>query len=163
MKYFVLSLIFLFICTTVVTAHSYTFEFTGQIYAAGGALSWRPEPLRDIVGQTFTGRFTYNDTVVPIIENPDTIYTRYYYDQNASVEISLDELSVTYLNGPIEIILDNNHYEPRPGQYYDYFSYSFTTNISDFGPAEYQIYFLDTTGAVFNNFALPTSFICVRF
>jgi len=148
----------LFLFASNVMAQIYTFEFTGHVYSAGGALAWRPEPLRDIVGQNFTGRFRYDDAVVPIIENPDTIYTRYYYNQNTSVEISLDELSITYLNKPVEIIVDNNHYEPRPRQYYDFFSYSFTTNISDFGPAKYQIYFLDTTGTVFNSFALPTSF-----
>jgi hypothetical protein len=73
-------------CISNVAAHVYTFEFSGHIYASGGAYSNIPPSLRNIVGQSFSGRFQYDDSVASVIENPGTVYERHHYDQIASIE-----------------------------------------------------------------------------
>jgi hypothetical protein len=155
---FILGLCIFLVCFSNVRAQVYTFEFSGHIYSSGGQYSNIPQALRNIEGQNFSGWFQYDDSISPVIENAGTVYERYHYDQIASIEVNLDHLSTSHINSPVSISVDNNRYEPRSRMYYDYFSYSFISVLPDYGSAEYQMYFRDTTGTAFNSFALPTSF-----
>lgn len=151
------------LCTTSAFSQLLTFEFSGSVSEI--SIGEETENVPDVaVGQSFTGWFSY-DNSVDGVENPHDISNSYGYDQITSAHVNVGDILISYNSQPVEIYVDNDQYNSREDRNEDHFYYNFYTQIPEFGSnyVHSHISFIDTTALAFDGFDLPTSFDLTAF
>ncbi len=133
-------LLLLLLCVISPALASYQYEFSGHI-----DLIERNEGhvLGDIsLQQPFHGWFSYS--IVPIQGNA--------YNQNASMSVTLDSLTLSYLDDHIYVRVSNNSSYNN-----DAFTFAVDNAQGNFSYSWFGVEFIDSSNSVFNNRDLPVS------
>ena len=145
-------------CATSAFSQLVTFEFSASVSSFSAD---ETGVVPDIsVGESFTGWFSYDNSVDGVPYDTTTQYT-----QTSSSEISIGDILISHMNQSVEIGVTNDYYNSREDRVEDQLSYRFWTLVPELGQDEIfcSVSFFDYTALAFDSFELPTSLDMTEF